>query len=68
MYLVQLILFFKDLDLRVQHFHSFGAKGEGGHYHYDVTPENVEYLGYFVPAESIYRIDRPPFQQTYGRD
>ncbi|KAJ8969241.1 hypothetical protein NQ317_002639 [Molorchus minor] len=35
------------LDLRVQHFHSFSHHGEAGHYHIDVTPEVVEYLGYF---------------------
>jgi Domain of Unknown Function (DUF1907) len=26
-----------DLDLRLQHFHSFSQHGEGGHYHYDVS-------------------------------
>lgn len=52
----------------MQHFHSFGPNKEGGHYHYDVTPEDVEYLGYFVPAEYIYRIDKPNAAQTYGKD
>ncbi|RZB40837.1 DUF1907 domain containing protein [Asbolus verrucosus] len=47
------------LDLRVQHFHGFSHHGEAGHYHIDVTPETVEYLGYFNTAEEIYRIDRP---------
>lgn len=61
-------LFKKDLDLRVQHFHSFGPNNEGGHYHYDITPDDVEYLGYFVPAEHIYRIDKPDSVQTYGKD
>lgn len=56
------------LDLRVQHFHSFSHHGEAGHYHYDTTPENVEYLGYFNVGEEIYRIDRPVDTHTWGRD
>lgn len=47
-----------DLDLRLQHFHSFSAE-HGGHYHYDVTPETVEYEGYFNVGAKIVRIDRP---------
>ncbi|XP_078081114.1 ester hydrolase C11orf54 homolog isoform X3 [Mustelus asterias] len=46
-------------DLRVEHTHCFSHHGEGGHYHYDTTPDTVEYLGYFSPAEHLYRIDRP---------
>ncbi|XP_062887873.1 ester hydrolase C11orf54 homolog isoform X2 [Mobula hypostoma] len=46
-------------DLRVEHTHCFSHHGEGGHYHYDTTPETVEYLGYFLPADFLYRIDRP---------
>lgn len=46
-------------DLRVEHTHCFSHHGEGGHYHYDTTPDVVEYLGYFLPAEYLYRIDRP---------
>ncbi|XP_069767521.1 ester hydrolase C11orf54 homolog isoform X1 [Narcine bancroftii] len=46
-------------DLRVEHTHCFSHHGEGGHFHYDTTPDTVEYLGYFLPADYIYRIDRP---------
>ncbi|XP_072099124.1 ester hydrolase C11orf54 homolog isoform X2 [Mobula birostris] len=46
-------------DLRVEHTHCFSHHGEGGHYHSDTTPETVEYLGYFLPADFLYRIDRP---------
>ncbi|XP_044015377.1 ester hydrolase C11orf54 homolog isoform X2 [Aphidius gifuensis] len=35
-----------DLDLRVQHFHSFSNHGEGGHYHIDTTPDIVEWFFY----------------------
>jgi hypothetical protein len=48
-----------DLDLRLQHFHSFSKHGEGGHYHYDTTPETVEYEGYFNVGHRIVRIDKP---------
>ncbi|CAH1170418.1 unnamed protein product [Phaedon cochleariae] len=57
-----------DLDLRVQHFHSFSHHGEAGHYHYDTTPETAEYLGYFTLGENIYRIDRPINTHSWGRD
>lgn len=48
-----------DLDLRLQHFHSFSKHGEGGHYHYDTTPDTVEYEGYFNVGHRIVRIDKP---------
>lgn len=56
------------LDLRLQHFHSFGLHGEAGHYHYDTTPETVEYLGYFSLAKVVYRLDRPAETHQFGRD
>lgn len=48
-----------DLDLRLQHFHSFSKHNEGGHYHYDVSPDTVEYEGYFNVGHRIVRIDKP---------
>ncbi|XP_068187784.1 ester hydrolase C11orf54 homolog [Antennarius striatus] len=48
-----------DMDLRIEHTHCFSHHGEGGHYHIDTTPDTVEYLGYFMPAEFVYRIDKP---------
>lgn len=48
-----------DLDLRLQHFHSFSTHGQGGHYHYDTTPDTVEYEGYFNVGARIVRIDKP---------
>lgn len=27
-----------------------------GHYHYDVTPEEVEYEGYFVVCDEVFRV------------
>jgi hypothetical protein len=43
----------------VEHTHCFSAHGQGGHYHYDTTPANVEYEGYFSLAETVYHIDPP---------
>ncbi|XP_023246177.1 ester hydrolase C11orf54 homolog [Copidosoma floridanum] len=57
-----------ELDLRVQHFHSFSHHGEGGHYHIDTTPNDVEYLGYFNLSEVLYRIDQPPNTLQFGKD
>ncbi|KAA8586379.1 hypothetical protein FQN60_000215, partial [Etheostoma spectabile] len=56
------------LDLRVEHTHCFSHHGEGGHYYIDTTPDSVEYLGYFMPAEFVYRIDRPQETHGVGRD
>jgi len=57
------------LDLRVEHTHGYSTvNGTGGHYHYDVTPDTIEYLGYFSPAKKIYRIDRPEETHMIGRD
>jgi hypothetical protein len=53
------------LDLRMEHTHCFSTDGGngGGHYHYDLPPndkiEDVEYEAYFNTAKVIYRIDRP---------
>lgn len=58
----------EDLDLRLQHFHSFSYHGYGGHYHIDLTPDIVEYLGYFVIAEKIHRVDKPATSHKIGRD
>jgi hypothetical protein len=57
-----------DLDLRVQHFHSFSKHGDAGHYHYDVTPDEVEYEGYFNVGSRIVRIDQPILTHKMGRD
>eukprot|EP01137_Pigoraptor_chileana_P006107 Opistho-2@50065 len=56
------------LDLRVEHTHCFSEHGVGGHYHYDTTPNDVEYEAYFVPGESMYRIGRPAASHGVGRD
>lgn len=57
-----------DLDLRLQHFHSFSNHGEAGHYHYDTTPDTVEYLAYLNLGDYIVRIDRPMETHQFGRD
>lgn len=47
-----------DFKLRLQHFHCFSKENKGGHYHYDTTPEEVEYQGYFNVAERIILVDK----------
>lgn len=56
------------LDLRLEHSHCFSEHGDGGHYHYDVTPDVVRYEGYFNVAEYIYRLDPPENTHLVGRD
>lgn len=43
--------------LRLEHTHCYSEHGDAGHYHYDITPSDVEYEGYFAPAKLVYRID-----------
>lgn len=56
------------LDLRVEHSHGWGQDGQGGHYHTDTTPDEVEYLGYYNLATTCYRVDRPTTTHMVGRD
>jgi hypothetical protein len=39
------------------HFHSYKNRQEAGHYHYDVTPNDIEYECYFNTADEIYRVN-----------
>ena len=50
------------LELRMEHTHCFSEHGDGGHYHFDTTLENVEYEAYFNTAKIIYRVDQPPVE------
>eukprot|EP01084_Bolivina_argentea_P299746 516717_1 len=49
----------KSLHLRLEHTHFYALDGthQGGHYHDDVTPDIIDYEGYFNIAHSIHRID-----------
>ncbi|KAF2364454.1 protein of unknown function DUF1907 [Trinorchestia longiramus] len=55
------------LDLRVEHSHGYG-NANGGHYHYDVTPDVVEYEAYYNLGEILYRVDRPAKSHNVGRN
>ncbi|KAG7154592.1 ester hydrolase C11orf54 homolog [Homarus americanus] len=55
------------LDLRVEHSHGYGDDC-GGHYHYDTTPDTVEYEAFYNVAEFIYRVDRPKVTHDFGRN
>lgn len=54
------------LGLRMEHTHCFSQDGRGGHYHYDLEDQEVEYEGYFNVAEMVYRVDKP--EVTLKRD
>lgn len=54
------------LGLRMEHTHCFSQDGKGGHYHYDLEDDEVEYEGYFNVAEMVYRVDKP--KVTLKRD
>ena len=56
------------MNLRVEHFHCFTDRGVGGHYHYDVTPDEVAYRGYFGLAEILYRVDQPAGDSDFGKE
>ena len=51
------------LDLRPSgehtHFYNPDDAGEGGHYHHDVTPDEIRYRGYFAAATSVHRVGNP---------
>ncbi|KAJ5094283.1 hypothetical protein N7456_010144 [Penicillium angulare] len=51
----------ENLGLRMEHTHCFDPDGsrKGGHYHYDLDGEEVEYEAYLHPASTVYRIDQP---------
>lgn len=55
-------------DLRMEHTHCFSGHGDGGHYHYDTTPDQVNYEGYFNVARTLFRIDAPTLTHAIGRD
>lgn len=57
-----------DLDLSLQHFHSFSNSNWAGHYHYDTTPDIAEYEGYFNIGEKVVRVDKPVNTHKVGRD
>lgn len=52
--------------LRMEHTHCFNLdeESEAGHYHYDVTPDTIEYEGYFNFAQDVYRVFGPENYQS----
>lgn len=48
-----------NMGLRLEHTHFYSQHGDGGHYHFDTTPKEVEYEAYLVPAEEVFRINPP---------
>ena len=42
---------------RLEHSHFFSEHGEAGHYHFDTTPQDVHYRGYFLVCHEAILID-----------
>lgn len=42
---------------RLEHSHFFSEHGEAGHYHFDTTPKEVHYHGYFLVCEEAVIVD-----------
>lgn len=48
------------LGLRVEHTHGYSIeRQEGGHFHYDQSPEVIEYEAFLRPIQQVIRVDRP---------
>ena len=39
------------------HFHSYKHNKDAGHYHFDVTPNEIEYEGYFNISKEVHRVN-----------
>ena len=39
------------------HFYSYKHNKDAGHYHFDVTPDEIEYEGYFNIPKEVYRVN-----------
>ena len=39
------------------HFHSYNHDKDAGHYHFDVTPDEIQYEGYFNISREVYRVN-----------
>ena len=39
------------------HFHSYKHLKDAGHYHFDVTPEEINYVGYFNIPKEVHRVN-----------
>ncbi|UJR25060.1 hypothetical protein I4U23_006420 [Adineta vaga] len=42
---------------RLEHSHFFSDHGQSGHYHFDITPKEVHYHGYFILCEEAIIVD-----------
>jgi hypothetical protein len=42
---------------RLEHTHFFSNHGQAGHYHFDITPKEVHYHGYFIVCEEAVIVD-----------
>jgi len=54
-----------ELGVRMEHTHFVSKHGDGGHYHYDTSPDEVEYHGYYILCEKFYRVEQPVKRAAY---
>lgn len=45
------------LNLRLQHFHLYTDRDQGGHYYNDTEPKTIKYTGYFSVSKQFTKID-----------
>ncbi|CAF2900281.1 unnamed protein product [Rotaria sp. Silwood2] len=54
------VLLTEDIDnagFRLEHSHFFSDHGQAGHYHFDTTPKEVHYHGYFILCNEAVIVD-----------
>ncbi|CAF1310269.1 unnamed protein product [Adineta steineri] len=44
---------------RCEHSHFFSNHGQAGHYHFDITPKEIHYHGYFTVCNAAVMVDSP---------
>lgn len=42
---------------RLEHTHFFSNHGQAGHYHFDITPKQIHYHGYFILCDEAIMVD-----------
>lgn len=59
-FIICVLLLLQGYDIRATHFHGINRDtNEGGHFHTDLDPEEVEYLAYLNFSEEFIRYDQP---------
>jgi hypothetical protein len=46
-----------NVGFRLEHSHFFSDHGQAGHYHFDITPKEIHYRGYFIVCNEAILVD-----------